>query len=140
MYLCCSTLKHVSYFNSHNSYSPRELLWNRVIDVKSDNSKKTGKSFSCFLISKIQISSDDNELNSDIDDVLTKQERQKIIADAIKQNADKDQEDLTAYSTSPVISQDQDVKKQCGTSRCTNKLNEDSYQVGLSGESVFYYI
>ena len=52
------------------------------------------------------------------------------MADAIKQNAYKDQEDLTAYSTSPVISQDQDVKRQCCTSRCTNKVNEDSYQVG----------
>ena len=62
------------------------------------------------------------------------------MADAIKQNAYKDQEDLTAYSTSPVISQDQDLKRQCCTSWCTNKVNEDSYQVGLSGESVFYYI
>ena len=62
------------------------------------------------------------------------------MVDAIKQNADKDQENSTAYSTSPAISQDQDVKRQCCTSRCTNKVNEDSYQVGLSSESVFYYI
>ena len=62
------------------------------------------------------------------------------MADAIKQDADKDQENSTAYSTSSAISQDQDVKRRFCTSRCTNKINEDSYQVGLSGESVFYYI
>jgi len=48
--------------------------------------------------------SEDSELNSRIDDAITEEECQKIVDEAIKQNADKDQEDLTAYSTSPIIS------------------------------------
>ena len=56
------------------------------------------------------MSSEDIELNSSADDVITEKECQKIVADAIKQSADKDQEDLTAYSTSPVISPDHDLK------------------------------
>ena len=55
-----------------------------------------------------------------------KRNAKTLMADAIKQNAYKDQEDLTAYSTSPVISQDQDVKRQCCTSRCTDKVDDYS--------------
>ena len=86
------------------------------------------------------MSSEDNELNSSIDVVITEEQCQKIVADAIKQRSDKDQEDLTPYPTSQDISLDQDVKRQYCTSRCSNKVDEDSSQVGLSGESVFYYI
>jgi hypothetical protein len=49
------------------------------------------------------MSFNENEVSSSIDDVLTEEECQKIVADALKQNADKDQEDLTAYSSSPII-------------------------------------
>ena len=40
--------------------------------------KKQEKVFPVFLHLKIQISSDDDELNSDIDDVITEEERQNI--------------------------------------------------------------
>ena len=75
------------------------------------------------------MSSEDNELNSSIDDVITEEECRKIVADAIKQNADKDHEDSTAYPTSPVISSDRDLKanRQCFTNRCTNTVDEDNY-------------
>ena len=53
------------------------------------------------------MSSEDIEFNSSIDDVITEEECQKIAADAIKQNADEDQEDLTAYSSFPTIHPDQ---------------------------------
>ena len=54
----------------------------------------------------------------------------KIVADAIKQNEDKDQEDLTAYPSSPIIHPDHDLKvnRQCCTSnlfspmKCSVKL------------------
>ena len=52
------------------------------------------------------MSSEDIELNSSIDDVITEEECQKIVADAIKHNADEDQEDLTAYPSSPFIHRD----------------------------------
>ena len=81
------------------------------------------------------MSSEDNELNSSIDDAITEEECQKIVAEAIKQNADKDQEDLTAYSTSPVISPDHDLKanRKCYTNRCTNTADEDNYFHRLAG-------
>jgi hypothetical protein len=36
------------------------------------------------------MSSEDIELNSSVDDVITEEECQKIVADAIKKNADED--------------------------------------------------
>ena len=62
-------------------------LWDSlvvILSLLSDNSKKTGKSFSCFLNLKIQMSSYDNELHSGIDDVITEEECQKLVADALK--------------------------------------------------------
>jgi len=81
------------------------------------------------------MSSEDNELNSSIDDAITEEECQKIVPEAIKQNADKDQEDLTAYSTLPVISPDHDLKanRKCYTNRCTNTVDEDNYFHRLAG-------
>ena len=81
------------------------------------------------------MSFDNNELNSSIDDVITEKECQKIVADSIKQNVDKDQEDLTAYPTSPVISSDHDLKanRQCYTNRYTNAVDEDNYFHRLAG-------
>ena len=86
------------------------------------------------------MSSEDNELNSSIDDVIIEEECQKIVAEAIKQNADKDQEDLTAYSTSPVISPDHDLKanRKCYTNRCTNTVDEDNYFHRLAGICVLF--
>ena len=79
----------------------------------------------------------DNEPYSAIDGVLTEEECQKIVADAIKQNADKDQEDLTAYPSSPIIPSDGDqkVKRQCCTNRCTNIVDKDDYYHRLAGKS-----
>jgi len=81
------------------------------------------------------MSSEDIELNSSIDDAITEEECQKIVAEVIKQNADKDQEDLTAYPTSPVISSDNDLKanRQCCTNRCINTVDEDNYFHSLAG-------
>ena len=56
------------------------------------------------------MSFNENEVSSSIDDVLIEEECQKIVSDAIKQNADKDQEDLTAYPTSPIKPPDDDQK------------------------------
>ena len=56
------------------------------------------------------MSFDENEVSASIDAVLTEEECQKIVADAIKQNADKDQEDLTAYPSSSIIPPDEDQK------------------------------
>ena len=83
------------------------------------------------------MSFNENEVSSSIDDVLTEEECQKIVADAIKQNADKDQEDLTAYPSSPIIPPDEDqkVKRQCCTNRCTNTVDEDNYYHRLAGKS-----
>ena len=83
------------------------------------------------------MSFNEDEVSSSIDDVLTEEECQKIVADAIKQNADKDQEDLTAYPSSPTIPSDGDqkVKRQCCTNRCTNIVDEDNYYHRLAGKS-----
>ena len=66
------------------------------------------------------MSSEDIEFNSSVDDVITEEDCQKIVADAIKQNADEDQEDLTAYPSSPTIHPDQNKKamREC----CTNNF------------------
>jgi hypothetical protein len=81
------------------------------------------------------MSSEDIELNSSIDDVITEEECQKIVAEAIKQNTDNDQEDLTAYSTAPVISPDHDRKanRKCYTNRCANTVDGDNYIHRLAG-------
>ena len=71
------------------------------------------------------MSSDDNELNSGIDDVIIEEECQKTVADVTKQNADKDQEDLTAYLSFPTIHPDHDLKanRRCCTNRSINTVN-----------------
>jgi len=82
------------------------------------------------------MSSDDNELHSSIDDAITKEECQNIVADAIKQNEDKNQEEITAYLSLPIIHSDHDLKvnRQCCTNRCTNTVNEDNYFHRLAGK------
>ena len=54
-----------------------------AVSPLSKNSKNQGKHF-LFLNLKIQMSSDDNELNAGIDDVMNKEECQKLMADALK--------------------------------------------------------
>ena len=54
-----------------------------AVSPLSENSKKQGKHF-LFWNLKIQMSSDDNEFNAGIDDVITKEECQKLMADALK--------------------------------------------------------
>ena len=85
---------------------------------------------------KFKNTNDNNKLNSGIDDVITEEECQKIVADAIKQNADEDQEDLTAYPSFPMIYPDHDLKvnRQCCINRCTNPVNEDNYYHRLAGK------
>ena len=58
------------------------------------------------------------------------------MADALNQNADKDQEDFTAYSSFPIILPDQNKKamRECCINRCTNTVNEDSYYHRLAGK------
>ena len=82
------------------------------------------------------MSSEDIDFNSSVDDVITEEDCQKIVADAIKQNADEDQEDLTAYPSSPTIHPDENKKamRQCCTNRCTNTVNEDNYYHRLAGK------
>ena len=82
------------------------------------------------------MSSDDNKLNSGIDDAITEEECQKIVADALKQNANEDQEDLTAYPSFPIIHSDHDLKVniQCCTNTCTNTANEDNHNHRLAGK------
>ena len=45
-------------------------------------------------------------------------------------------QDLKAYPNSPIKSQDQDVKRECCTSRCTDKVDDYSQYARLSGKSV----
>ena len=95
--------------------------------------KKTGFSKPYFWNFKNKISFDENEVSSSIDDILTEEECWKIVAE----NADKDQEDLTADPSSSIIPPDDDqkVKRQCCTNRCTNTVDEDNYYHRLAGKS-----